>query len=108
MRGLKGLVIGMGLLIVFGLTVVIVTVVKRSGDTKSAGVMNSPAGVTVPVERGFGEKLIIIPKDATVLETIIDNNRLVLRLKLDDKKQALLLIDSFSGQRLGLIRLDPR
>ena len=108
MRGLKGLVIGMGLLIVFGLTVVIVTVVKRSGDTKSAGVMNSPAGVTVPVERGFGEKLIIIPKDATVLETIIDNNRLVLRLKLGDKKQALLLIDSFSGQRLGLIRLDPR
>ena len=108
MRGLKALVIGMGLLILFGLTVVIVTVVKRSGDTKSAGVMNSPAGVTVPVERGFGEKLIIIPKDATVLETIIDNNRLVLRLKLDDKKQALLLIDSFSGQRLGLIRLDPR
>jgi len=108
MRGLKALVIGMGLLIVFGLTVVIVTVVKRSGDTKSAGVMNSPAGVTVPVERGFGEKLIIIPKDATVLETIIDNNLLVLRLKLGDKKQALLLIDSFSGQRLGLIRLDPR
>ncbi len=108
MRGLKALVIGMGLLIVFGLTVVIVTVVKRSGDTKNAGVMNSPAEVTVPVERGFGEKLIIIPKDATVLETIIDNNRLVLRLKLDDKKQALLLIDSFSGQRLGLIRLDPR
>ena len=108
MRGLKTLVIGMGLLIILGLTVVIVTVVKRSGDTKSAGVMNSPAGVTVPVERGFGEKLIIIPKDATVLETIIDNNRLVLRLKLGDKKQALLLIDSFSGQRLGLIRLDPR
>ena len=108
MRGLKGLVIGMGLLILFGLTVVIVTVVKRSGDIKSAGVMNSPAGVAVPVERGFGEKRIIIPKDATVLETILDKNRLVLRLKLDDKKQALLLIDSFSGQRLGLIRLDPR
>ena len=108
MRGLKGLVIGMGLLIVFGLTVVIVTVVKRSGDTKSAGVMNSPAGVTVPVERGFGEKRVTIPKDAIVLETILDNNRLVLRLKLSDKKQALLLIDSLSGQRLGLIRLDPR
>ena len=108
MRGLKTLVIGMGLLIILGLTVVIVTVVKRSGDTKSAGGMNSPAGVAVPVEMGFGEKSIIIPKDATVLETILDNNRLVLRLKLSNKTQALLLINSFNGQRLGLIRLDPR
>ena len=108
MRGLKGLGIGMGLLILFGLTVVIVTVVKRSGDIKSAGMMNSPAGVAVPVERGFGEKRITIPKDAIVLETILDKNRLVLRLELRDKRKALLLIDSYSCQRLGLIRLDPR
>tara|TARA_B100001142_G_C14017552_1_gene533001 strand:- start:279 stop:605 length:327 start_codon:yes stop_codon:yes gene_type:complete len=108
MRGLKSLVIGMGLLIILGLTVVIVTVVKRSGDTKVADGMNSLAKVAVPVETGFGEKNIIIPKDATVLETILDNNRLVLRLKLSNKRQALLLINSFNGQRLGLIRLDPR
>ncbi len=108
MRGLKGLVIGMGLLIVFGLTVVIVTVVKRSGEIQSSSVMNSPAGVAVPVEKGFGEKRITIPKNAIVLETVLDNNRLVLRLKLSDRQQALLLIDSLSGRRLGLIRLDPR
>lgn len=108
MRGLKGLVIGMGLLIFFGLTVVIVTVVKRSNDIRSTVGMDSPVGVAVPVEKGFGEKRLSIPKDAIVLETILDNNRLVLRLELSDKKQALLLIDSSSGQRLGLIRLDPR
>ena len=108
MRGLKGLVIGMGLLIVFGLTVVIVTVVNRSGEIHSSSMMNSPAGVAVPVEKGFGEKRINIPKNAIVLETVLDNNRLVLRLKLSDRQQALLLIDSFSGRRLGLIRLDPR
>jgi len=108
MRGLKGLVIGMGLLIVFGLTVVIVTVVKRSGDTQSSTVIKSPIGLAVPVEQGFGEKRIAIPKGAVVLGTILDNNRMVVRLKLSDAQQALLIIDSFNGQRLGLIRLDPR
>lgn len=104
MRGLKSLVIGMGVLIVVGLTVVIVTVVKRYGgdDTKST---NSSASVSVPVAHGFGEKRVQMPTGAKILETILDGNRVVLRLNLTDGEQALLLIDANSGQRIGLIRL---
>jgi hypothetical protein len=105
MRGLKGLVIGMGALIVIGLTVVIVTVVKRQGGDDPS-TMKSSAGVSVPVEHGFGEKRVQMPKGAKVVETIIDGNRLVVRLDLNNGGQALLLIDVGTGQRIGLIRLD--
>jgi hypothetical protein len=105
MRGLKGLVIGMGALIVVGLTVVIVTVVKRQGsDGPSA--LKSPVGVSVPIGHGFGEKRVQMPEGAKVVETIIDGIRLVVRLNLNDGGQALLLVDIGTGQRIGLIRLD--
>jgi hypothetical protein len=105
MRGLKGLVIGMGVFIVVGLTVVIVTVIKRQGSEGPSS-MQSPAGVSVPVEHGFGEKRIQISKGAKVLGTIIDGNRLVVRLDLSGGGQALLLVDITTGQQIGLIRLD--
>ena len=105
MRGLKGLVIGMGVFIVVGLTVVIVTVIKRQGS-EGPSAMQSLAGVSVPVEHGFGEKRIQISKGAKVLETIIDGNRLVVRLDLSGGGQALLLVDITTGQQIGLIRLD--
>jgi hypothetical protein len=105
MRGLKGLVIGMGVLIVVGLTVVIVTVVKRQGSD-GASASKSPIGVSVPIEHGFGEKRIQMPKGAKAVETIIDGNRLAVRLDLDNGGQALLLVDINTGQRIGLIRLD--
>jgi len=105
MRGLKGLVIGMGVLIVVGLTVVIVTVVKRQGSD-GPSVLKSPVGISVPIENGFGEKRFQMPKGAKVVETIINGHRLALRLDLRDGGQALLLIDFGTGQRIGLIRLD--
>ncbi len=98
----------MGVLIVVGLTVVIVTIVKRYGGNESGANPTSQAGVSVPVERGFGERRITTPKGAKVVETIIDGNRLVLRLNLADGAEALLLIDATTGQRTGLIRLDPQ
>lgn len=107
MRGLKGLVIGMGVLIVVGLTVVIVTVIKRQGND-SPSAIKSPVGVSVPIEHGFGEKRVQIPKGAKVVETVIDGNRLVVRLDLNSNEQALLIVDFSTGQRVGLIRLDGR
>ncbi len=104
MRGLKSLVIGMGVLIVVGLTVVIVTVVKRYGGDDSQST-KSPALVSVPVAHGFGEKRVQMPAGAKILETSFDGNRMVLRLGLSDGEQALLLVDINTGQRIGLIRL---
>ncbi|NKB19545.1 MAG: hypothetical protein GKS01_03270 [Alphaproteobacteria bacterium] len=105
MRGLKGLVIGMGVLIVVGLTVVIVTVIKRYDGGDNSKAVKSPAVVSVPVEHGFGEKRIQVPKGAKITETILEGKRLIVRLELSDGAQAFLLIDVNTGQRIGLIRL---
>jgi hypothetical protein len=110
MRALKGLVIGMGVALVLGMTVVIVTVVKRGGfdEPEQGGSASSDATGTprVPVARGFGDRRVTMPAGATVQETTIGDGRIVVRLRLADGTAALLLIDAKNGDRLGLVRLD--
>ena len=108
MRGLKSLVIGMGVLIVIGLTVVIITVVKRYNDPESKNSVKVPNTVSVPVAVGFGEKRLSIPKGAKILETVLSGERLVITLQLSGGDQAILLINSTTGKRTGLIRLAPQ
>ena len=114
MKLLKASVIIMGILIVVGMTILLVTVIKRygEGDPATAGAAGSSsslgAGLSVPVERGFGERAVAIPKGAEPLETRLDGGRLVVRLRLADGTSALLILDAASGEKLGLIRLDPR
>ena len=56
MRGLKALVIGMGILIVIGLAVVVVTIAKRTSDRSGGGADTAPTGrvfatdVAIPAE----------------------------------------------------------
>jgi len=105
MRGLKSLVIGMGALIVIGLTIVIVTVVKRSGVSSSETHLKTPNDISVPVAKGFGEKRLSIPRGAKILETTLDRERLVISLQLSDGSQAILMINAVTGKRMGFIRL---
>ena len=94
MRGLKALVIVMGVLIVAGLAVVVATIASRSsgggGDTA-----------------GFGVARIAIPPGATVVGTTATGQRLVVRLRLADGTARLVVIDPATGQRLGTIDLAP-
>jgi hypothetical protein len=115
MRWLKGAVIGMGVLIALGLTVVVVTVVRRSGepperstlpDRPSPPVIGAPPPSAAP--RAFGETRIVLPPGAEPEETIASGDRLVVRLRLPDGHLALLLIDARTGERIGLIRLERR
>lgn len=105
MRGLKSLVIGMGVLILVGLTVVIVTVINRYDNQNVSSVENTLGSPTVPIEMGFGEKRVSLPQGARVVETIVDGRHIVLRLDLSDGEQALLLLDMTVGRRIGLIRM---
>lgn len=110
MKLLKASVIIMGILIVIGMTILLATVIKRygEGDTATAAGPSSSAGLSAPVERGFGERAVSIPKGAEPLETRLDGSRLVVRLRLADGTSALLILDAASGEKLGLIRFDPR
>ncbi len=119
MRWLKTLVIGMGAVIVIGLTVVIVEVAQRAGGP-SQPVAYSPMppappviGVSAPVSQPapttmLGDITIAIPPGAAAEEIAMDNARLVVRLRLPDGRAALLLIDAQTGKKLGMITLDDR
>lgn len=107
MRGLKSLVIGMGVLIVIGLTIVIVTLVNRYNSPDAGSVEEHASGISVPVNSGFGERRLRIPKGAKILDINLDSDRVVVTLDLIDGSQAILLINIVTGNRLGLIRLAP-
>ena len=119
MRWLKTLVIGMGVVIVIGLTVVIVEVVRRAGEPSKSVTLSplppappvigapAPAAVTPPA-RIPGNISIVIPPGATAEEIVTDKARLVVRLLLSDGSAALLLIDAATGKKLGMITLDNR
>ena len=127
MRWLKTLVIGMGALIVIGLTVVIVKVAQQAGGPAQSvadgpappgpPVIGAPAplviGAPVPVSlpaaaKMLGDISVAIPAGAAAEELVTDAGRLIVRLRLTDGRAALLLIDASTGKKLGMITLDNR
>ena len=121
MRWLKTLVIGMGAVIVIGLTVVIVKVAQRARAPSPSAVyspmppvppvIGAPAPAPTPTvapARTLGDINIAIPPGATAEEIEMDRARVVVRLRLSDGTAALLLIDAATGRKLGLITLDGR
>lgn len=119
MRWLKTLVIGMGTLIVIGLTVVIVEVAQRAGGPDQSvakgpappepPVIGAPAPVSLPAAaKTLGDISVAIPAGAAAEDLVTDAGRLVVRLRLADGRAALLLIDATTGKKLGMITLDNR
>lgn len=97
MRALKALVIVMGVLIVIGLGVVVVTIVKRSARLADSSSTTS-----------FGRTDVAVPPGSRVVETAVDGHRLVLRLTLADGRDRLLVVDLRTGREAGTIDLTPR
>ncbi len=100
MRGLKALVIGMGILIVIGLAVVVVTIAKRTSDRSGGGADTAPTGRVFATD-------VAIPAGARVVETTADGGRVLVRLALPGGKSRILVIDAATGRRLGTIDLVP-
>ena len=87
--GLKALVIGMGVLIVIGVTAVLVTIVNRSTAPAAPGETRwlLPQGAQVTGWRAVGDDLVVrLEQDGAVLFWTFDRR---------------------SGQRLGEVRLEP-
>lgn len=92
MRGLKAMVIGMGVLIVVGVIFLIYAIVQKSGDELGGGF----GAATSPVA-----STIDLPNGAEVVETAVGGQRIVLRLRLADGSGRLVILDAGNGRLIG-------
>jgi hypothetical protein len=99
MKPLVALVIIMGVLIVAGLVVVVVTIVNRMSGT-------APVAAT-SVRPSFGTVDLPVPAGCQVVETTTADDRLILRLGSGDRCNQLLVVDMASGAVLGTLRIAP-
>jgi len=95
MRGLKVLVVVMGIMLVVGFAVLVAAVI---GKTSRSGPMPTPT-------RTFANTAIDIPHGARVEAMTIAVDRLVLALALPQGDRQLVIIDLGSGVRVGTIDL---
>ncbi len=92
MQPLKVLVIVLGVVIVIGLAVVVVTIANHFGKPGSAG-------------RSFDTAGLALPKGCHVVEMAAAGTRLALRLGDGSDCQVILLVDPESGREMGRIGL---
>jgi hypothetical protein len=95
MRGLKILVVVMGVMIVIGTTALIAGIAIKVSH-------NRPA---VGAARPFAASAIDIPRGARIEAMTAAPNRLILDLALPDGERRLVVIDLATGARLGTIEL---
>jgi Family of unknown function (DUF6476) len=97
MRGLKFLVVVMGVMIVIGFAALIAGIaVKMSRERPGAS-----------AERPFGATAIEIPRGARIEAMTAAPNRLILDLALPGGERQLVVVDLATGTRLGTIELRP-
>jgi len=105
-------VVVMGVMILGGLGVIAYTVTTRLGGdggkpAPAAPVAAPEAPVTLPVQTGFGNVQVTIPKGARPGPAQFDDGRMILQMTLADGRIRLLILDLGSGTELGTIDLAP-
>jgi len=101
MRGLKFLVIFLGVVILGGMAVLGVTIAKRASSKLT--VDSSP-----PASASFGTVTHAIPEGAYVKKSRVEGERLFLHLALEDGAVRILILSLKDGSLLGTIALDPQ
>jgi hypothetical protein len=100
MRALKILVVVMGVLLIAGFAVVVVTIIGRM--TQRA----TPAALAAAHLTPFGTTSVTLPADSLVMEVQGAGDRILLRLDLKDGTEMLLVLDAATGTELGRVKLD--
>jgi len=95
MRGLKILVVVMGIMLIVGFTVLVAVVAARM----------SRSGSNPITARAFNGSAIDIARGARIEAMAAGTDRLVLALALPEGGRQLLIIDLTTGARLGTIEL---
>ena len=113
LRALKILVIAMGVVIVIGTAVVIITIFQRASvNWDEASVQSTDQ---VPVSQiltsvqashtGFGTRTLEIPRDSEIVDMVAQGDRLIVSLNLVDGSLQILILDMMTGYRIGLFEL---
>jgi hypothetical protein len=92
MQALKILVVVLGVLIVAGLGIVVVTIVSRSGHGGG----------------GFDSAALTLPKGCHLIGMVNAGDRLALRLGDSPACQVILFVDPQSGQQVGSLALQSQ
>lgn len=96
MRGLKALVMGMGLLIIFGVIFLIYAIVQKSPDGFGRGFAS---------DRSPSVSNVLLPVGAKVEETAVGEEQIVIRLRLQNGSERLLILNAVTGRLVGHIDL---
>ena len=92
MQALKLLVIVMGVLIIAGVAVIVITVMNRSGHGAA----------------GFGSAALTLPKGCHLIGMVNAGDRLALRLGDSPDCQLVLFVDPQSGQQTGSLAVQSQ
>ncbi len=92
-RVLKAIVIIMGLVIVFGLGVLLVAIGREVSSASAS--------------RAFDPTELKLPAGARVIEIEIDGDRLAVLLDLGDGRQLIQLFDARTGAAQGAVTIQP-
>ncbi len=105
LRALKFLVIGMGVAIVVGTAVVVVTIVQRAGagwgDIRSAEATMETAAPDATPRPGFGTRTLDVPRGGRIVDMIAEGDRLFVRLETSEGARRIVVLDTATGARLG-------
>jgi len=91
-RGLKILVVVMGVMLVAGITILVVAIAARVSQTR-------------PAVMPFAAPPLDLPAGARIETIGVGSDRLVVDIVLPDGNRQLLVIDLATGRRLGVIPL---
>jgi hypothetical protein len=113
MQALKGLVVGLGILIVISFGLLIYGFYSKlislddEAPAPSSQAASPAAAPPVPLA-GFGEVSVQLPSGCTVRDVRPDGaGRLYLRLGPDETCDRILVVEVQSGRQLGVITLRP-
>jgi len=107
-RALKIAVVVMGVLIVLGLAVIVVTIAKRGGVGKvseQALPEARPAGAPMA---GFGDVLVSIPRGGRMVDFRVEGDRLIIHARPPGLEDVIHVIDLGTGKTLGTVTVAPR
>lgn len=104
MRALKVLVVVMGVLLVAGVAIVIITIMTRLTQHPAA---TAPVATADGRPTPFGTAALSLPAGARVIDMQSAGRRLALRLRRADGSEAILIVDPDTGTALGTIELKP-
>ena len=92
MRGLKTLIIGMGILIVVGLIILVIGIVHKTDHPSRSG-------------KPFPQVSVNVPQGTDLVEMRVDNGKIVVRLKLSDGSHRIVVLNAETGKPAGQIDL---